>query len=160
MVYRGLALALLLPLTVHATPSGEIPEMDRDEIRADAHRDILRAPADVDIDPDVAMVRAVMAPSPSAPSRLRQEPLPNLKLMVQPEGIRADQMLQLVCAATGYRVENPLNLPLEAIVRLSTTPRPVSRILAALETQARVGLSLYPEQKLIVVHKMQRHATR
>lgn len=153
-------LALLFPLVAQAAPaSGEIPEMDRDEIRAEAHRDVLRLPADVDSDPDVAMVRAVMAPAPASAPRLRQEPLPSLKLVVQPEGIRADQMLQLVGAAAGYRVENPLNLPLDAIVRLSTTPRPVSRILATLETQARVGLSLYPEQKLIVVHRMS-HAAR
>lgn len=152
--------ALLLPLAaVAGREAGEIDELARDEIRAEAHRDVLREPATVDSEPDVAMVRAVMARGKASVPRLKQDPLPSLQLILQPEGIRAEQLLTLVGGATGYRVENPHNLPLDALVQLSAKPRPISRILAALETQARVSVSLYPEQKLIVVHR-KTHAPR
>lgn len=158
MVRRGIAALAWLPLVALAGP-GEIDQIERDEIREEAQMDILREPAAVDVEPDVAAVRRMFARPAMAPERPKQDPLPVVQLTVQPEGIPAGQMLALVARTIGYRTENPDALALEETVQLSTKARAVPQLLAAIETQARCYVSLFPEQKLLVVHR-RRHATR
>ncbi len=161
MVRRELTFALCLVCAPAAYVSGAeaaLSEMERDEIREDAHRDILREPAAIDVEPDVAAVKALFA-RPAAKSRIKVEPLPSLQLMLQPEGVSAAQALGLVAATAGYRIENPDGLALTETVQMTTKPRALSRILATIEAQARVAATIFPEQKLIVVRRP-RHAAR
>lgn len=161
MVRRGLILGLFLvvaqkpyiPAAVAA-----LSEMERDEIREEAHRDILREPASIDVEPDVAAVKALFTRSVATP-KLKVEPLPSLQLMLQPEGVSAAQALGLVAATVGYRLENPDGLALAETVQMGARPRALSRILATIESQARVATTIYPEQKLIVVRRF-RYAPR
>jgi hypothetical protein len=152
-------LALLaLPAGALAAP-GELDAMARDEIREEAHADILRTAPDVDVEPDVARVKRLMARPVRTAAKLPQEPLPEITLLVQPGGIEARRLLDLVAGMTGYRIENPEALLLSESVQITPSRRSLSRVLAAVESQARVAVSLYPEQKLIVVRRV-RHATR
>lgn len=155
MVHRELILTLclvLVPAAYIRAAEAALSEMERDDIREEAHRDILRVPAAIDVEPDVAAVKALFTRSAAQP-KLKVEPLPSLQLMLQPEGVSAAQALGLVAATAGYRLENPDGLALTEIIQMGTKPRALSRILATIESQARVGTTIYPEQKLIVVHR-------
>lgn len=161
MVRRELMLVLCLA-GAQQTPAlaaeVALTESERDEIREVAHRDILREPAAVDVEPDVAAVKALFTRRVATP-RVKAEPLPALQLMLQPEGVTAGQALGLVAATAGYRIENPDGLALAETVQMSAKPRAISRLLATIEAQARLAATVYPEQKLIVVRRS-RHAAR
>jgi len=153
MGYR-VSLLVLLPLVVSAQTTGPAPndQVKRDQIRERAQEDILRRPADVNIEPDMAAMRKAMEqPEPDfdhvEPVR---EPLPPIQVDIG-EAASLETALQLVTHSIGWGHKVHPQAKTNWKVELPNEFMTLNEIMTALESTAPVKLKAFPGSRLIMV---------
>lgn len=150
MVHRLIWLLVLLGLPPAGVGAPTFTEMEKDRIREEAQMDIMRHPADTNIEPDVALIRTLFRRTPSERVELPATALSSIQVFVEPEGTPALELLSLIAATIGYELDADRNPALNLDVRLSGPSRSIDHILADIEKQAGLSVWLYPDSKRIV----------
>lgn len=150
MVHRLIGLLVLSVIPGIAASATPFFEMEKDRIREEAQMDIMRHPADTNIESDMALVRALFRRKPSEAAGSTEAKLSEIQVFVEPAGARAHDLLSLIADTIGYELAVAPTPALDTNVRLLGQSRSVDRILADIEEQAGLYIWLYPDSRLLV----------
>jgi hypothetical protein len=156
MVYRRLIIFTITFTAVLAAHAGQpVREIDKDIIREDADREIMRTPPQAEIEPDLAAIRVLFrhpvtsgyVASPDA----RQTP--PMQVVTGSSDLTVEQALTLIADTIGYQIERNGVGYMNQSIHLPQQEVTVEQLLGVVEKTANVRLAVYPVSAMILIHR-------
>lgn len=148
MVHRlSLAVLCFVPLAGLCEPT--VYQHDKDLIRERAQMDIMRTPADTNIEPDSSLARALFRGSRATTDPLAVA-LPKLQLLSGGQ-VFAGEALALIASTIGYSISSVATVNLHRPISVPANISTADALLAAVEKEGHLRATLYPNARLLVV---------